>query len=50
MLSPFLILMIVALICFFSAAIGGTFWHPDTRPYAIGWLGAFFACIALLVK
>lgn len=36
MISAYLILMIVALLCFLCAAIG----RPATSPFQIGWLGA----------
>ena len=45
MISPYLILMVVALICFLLAAIG----RPATAPISLGWLGAFFAALALLI-
>lgn len=45
MISAYLILMIVALLCFLCAAIG----RPATSPFQIGWLGAFFVVVAMLV-
>lgn len=48
--GTFGILMCIALLCFFAAAVGGIVWAPpDNRPFSIGWLGAFFACLALFV-
>jgi hypothetical protein len=48
--TPSVILMIIALLCFVVAGFGGIFYHPDVRPYSIGWFGAFFACLSLIVK
>jgi hypothetical protein len=45
MISAYLILMIVALICFLLAAIG----RPATAPISLGWLGLFFYVLAILV-
>jgi hypothetical protein len=47
--GAFPILMGIALLCFIVAGFGGIFYHPDARPYSIGWFGAFFACLALLI-
>jgi hypothetical protein len=39
------ILMLIAVICFFCAAIG----RPVTSPISIGWLGLFFWALDLLI-
>jgi hypothetical protein len=48
MLNAHILLLIVATLCFFAAAVTGF----ANRPYGphIGWLGLFFAGLAFLVR
>lgn len=45
LLNTHSILMLIAVICFFCAAIG----RPATNPISLGWLGLFFWALAVLV-
>jgi hypothetical protein len=40
-----IILLVIALVCFIAAAAN----YPPNRPYAIGWLGAAFVVLSLLI-
>ena len=44
-MSAVLILMIIAVICWFLAAI-----PFPTQPFQLGWLGCFFAGLSFLLK
>lgn len=44
-LDAHFVLMLIALICFFCAAIN----RPATGPISIGWLGVFLAALSFLV-
>ena len=45
-MSAVLILMIIAVICWFLAAIP----FPQAQPFQLGWLGCFFAGLSFLLK
>ena len=47
-MSAVMILLIIALICWFLAAIQG--FIPQTSPIALGWLGMFFYGLTLLIR
>lgn len=44
-LSIHTVLMVIAVICLFCAAIG----RPATSPISIGWLGLFFWALDILI-
>jgi hypothetical protein len=45
-MSAVFILMIIAVICWFLAAIP----FPQTQPFQLGWLGLFFAGLSFLLR
>jgi hypothetical protein len=45
-LSVHFVLMLIAAICLFAAAIG----RPTTPPISLGWLGMFFWALDLLTS
>jgi hypothetical protein len=44
-ISVHFVLMLIAIICLFCAAIG----RPATSPISLGWLGLFFWALDLLI-
>lgn len=49
MLNAHILLLIVAIICWFCAGVIGLI-RPSPQPVHIGWLGMFFYGLSLLVR